>query len=242
MRLAGFILATGMALGAFTGDLRAAELFADGPGSSDFAIFPGWQRVMSQTAKDIAAAKPAPANFTPAKPEPAKAVCAAGQDCPMERWNAFIEETRKLPKDQQLEAVNKWANARPYAEDWANWGLPDYWETPKEFLTRGGDCEDYAIVKYYTLARLGFSPDDLRIVVVNDTNLEMFHAVLAVRKQGAPTVLLDNQMPQVVPMALMSHYRPFYSLNEKGWWMADEPQIALNIAPRRDEIFAAAGR
>ncbi len=120
--------------------------------------------------------------------------------------------------------MNRWANARPYVEDQANWGVADYWETPGEFLARGGDCEDYAIAKYASLVRLGFSPDDLRIVVVNDTTLNAFHAVLAVRLKGQ-TLLLDNQLPETEAFDQAPQYTPIYSLSARGWWMHSAPVL-----------------
>ncbi len=125
--------------------------------------------------------------------------------------------------------MNRFANARPYVEDIRNWGVADYWETPGEFFARGGDCEDYAIAKYFSLVRLGFSPDDLRIVVVNDTNLNAFHAVLSARIDGQ-TLLLDNQIPLVVPMDIAVQYKPVYALNEHGWWLYGPLKLNLTTA------------
>ena len=48
-----------------------------------------------------------------------------------------------------------------YLEDLANYGLPDYWATPLQFLDRDGDCEDYAIAKFVSLRELGFAADEL---------------------------------------------------------------------------------
>jgi predicted transglutaminase-like cysteine proteinase len=159
----------------------------------------------------------------------------------MAEWTAFIRSTAKLPRSKQLEAVNDWANAHRYVEDWASWGLPDYWETPREFLARGGDCEDFAIIKYFTLTALGFSPDDLRILVVNDTNLQIFHAVLAVRQAKGEPLLLDNQAKEVVPLSVAPQYRLIYSLNEKGWWMAPAPSFVAVNSAKTDTLNTAAG-
>jgi predicted transglutaminase-like cysteine proteinase len=241
MQFASIILATTIALGLVPTELRAAETPSGSTRSEpDFAMFPGWQRVVAQVAKD-AVTVPQPVvstNATMCKPG---AMGSASGDCEVARWDAFIEQSRKLPKDQQLEAVNKWVNAHAYVEDWANWGLPDYWETPREFLTRGGDCEDFAITKYFSLVRLGFSPADLKIVVVKDVKLQMFHAVLSVQRLDSPTVLLDNQNVQIVPMAVATNYRPIYSLNGYGWSMETQPQFASNNLASTVRIVTAAG-
>jgi predicted transglutaminase-like cysteine proteinase len=238
MQFASIILAITIALGLAPTELRAAETPSGSTRSEpDFAMFPGWQRVVAQVAKD-AATLPQPVNLSVCKPG---AAGSANGECEIARWDAFIEQSRKLPKDQQLQAVNTWVNAHAYVEDWANWGLPDYWETPREFLTRGGDCEDFAIAKYFSLIRLGFSPADLKIVVVKDLKLQMFHAVLSVQRMDLPTVLLDNQNVQIVPMAVAENYRPIYSLNGSGWWMESQPLFAGNGLTSTVRVFTAAG-
>lgn len=196
-----------------------ASVFDSGSGGTrNFAMFPFWQKVVT----DMAAAQPQPASNDPVHP----AACANERRCIPAAWTNFLNGIRKLPRRAQIDAVNQWANARPYVEDIKNWGVSDYWETPAEFLDHGGDCEDYAIAKYFSLVRLGFSPDDLRIVIVDDTNMNVFHAVLAVREEGT-VWLLDNQLPRVAPMDVAVQYVPVYSLNEHGWWMHSMPSITI---------------
>src|ERR1700753_3221158 len=130
----------------------AATVFQSGvPGAHGFAFFPFWQQVLT----DMSAVPAAP---PPARPpcEPARSWIPAGLTC-------FLDSLRQQSRRDQLNAVNQWANARPYVEDRVNWGVPDYWETPAQFLAHGGDCEDYAIAKYFSLVKLVFSPHDLRI-------------------------------------------------------------------------------
>ena len=49
-------------------------------------------------------------------------------------------------------------NRSPYIVDPINWGVKDYWESPGQFFSRKGDCEDYAIAKYLTCAGSDFQP------------------------------------------------------------------------------------
>lgn len=261
MRLAVSIVTLVFALLSVTAPVRAAALFEDGPVNTDFRIFPGWQRVMVEMTEVNATpslpVSPPPMSAPPAVSMLTSAATSSGSahadiqpmqgscmsaECRLAAWQAFIRETAKLPVARQLDAVNRWANAHPYVEDWANWGLPDYWETPAEFFTRGGDCEDFAIIKYFTLTALGVSPDDMRIMVVNDTNLEIFHAVLAVRQTSGEPLVLDNQAKDVVPISLVPHYRLIYSLNEKGWWMAPTPLLIDVQRAKSEPVRIAAGR
>jgi predicted transglutaminase-like cysteine proteinase len=196
-------------------DLMFANLSSTPP-SRDFSAFPFWQQVL----KDMAQPLLMPAALRP------EVACTNQRFCVPAVWTTFLDSVRNTSPLAQLNAVNQWANTRPYIEDQANWGVPDYWETPGEFLARGGDCEDFAITKYLSLMRLGFSPDDLRIVIVQDVKAHAFHAVLAVHVVGTAW-LLDNQLPQAVPMASATQYVPIYSLNERGWWLHSLPKIDL---------------
>ena len=117
--------------------------------------------------------------------------------CHQEEWQAFVETQNGRTKLEQLVSVNAFMNERRYIVDPINWGVNDYWATPQQFLKKFGDCEDYAIAKYVTLKRLGFSTDDMRIVVLKDLNLGIAHAVLAVFLDDR-VMIMDNQIKQVV--------------------------------------------
>jgi predicted transglutaminase-like cysteine proteinase len=198
-------------------------------GARDFSMFPFWQKVLSDVGPvQQASVQPPslnPVAFTVADTPPVLP-CSNERTCAPPAWLSFLDGLRAEPRLAQLQAVNQWANAKPYVDDWVNWHVSDYWETPGEFIAHGGDCEDYAITKYFSLVRLGFSPDDLRIVVVDDSNARVFHAVLAARLDGK-TWLLDNLLPQMEEMSAEPQYTPVYSLNEDGWWMHSNPTIHL---------------
>ena len=132
-------------------------------------------------------------------------------------WAQLRERTAgKSPRDV-LRVVNSFWNTWPYREDIANWGKPDYWAVPAQFLKKSGDCEDYAIAKYFTLKELGFPPEDMRIVVLRDTIRNLAHAVLVVYLDGEAYVL-DNLSNVVQPHMRLRNYTPQYSVNENGRW------------------------
>lgn len=138
--------------------------------------------------------------------------------CHLQQWQSFIDGIRELPRAEQLQAVNRYANNKPYRLDIENYGLADYWASASEFLPNGGDCEDYAITKLFSLLWLDFPIDSLRIVVLQDTNLRIPHAILAYYS-GNDILLLDNQTQEVVDHREIIHYVPVYSINEQGWWI-----------------------
>ncbi len=128
--------------------------------------------------------------------------------------------TRKIRgKDRRakLLAVNKFFNKRPYKKDSGNFGHSDYWAAPSEFMRRSGDCEDYAIAKYFLLRELGFTENELRVVVVFDSIENIGHAVLAVY-EGNDIVILDNRSNLIFSHRKYRHYRPRYSMSETTYW------------------------
>ena len=93
-----------------------------------------------------------------------------------------------------------------------------YNHAPSQFFSRGGgDCEDYAIVKYMALRELGFDTSNMRLVALYDKAKSEMHLVLSVRLFGA-NYILDNQLTSVLMDTQIGHYQPVYSINEQGWW------------------------
>ena len=86
-----------------------------------------------------------------------------------------------------------------------------------EMETVAADAAAAAAAKYLTLRALGWKAESMRIVVLQDMNLRIAHAILSVSYKGK-TLLLDNQVAQVVDSRNVLHYRPIYSVNENGWW------------------------
>ncbi|MBE9567773.1 MAG: transglutaminase-like cysteine peptidase [Proteobacteria bacterium] len=138
--------------------------------------------------------------------------------CHLRQWQAFLKAIDDLPVIEQIKRVNHYANEKEYILDIENYGMADYWATPKEFLINNGDCEDYAIIKMLSMKWLGYDVDAMRVVVVQDTNLRVAHAVMAIENKN-DILILDNQIDEVISHADIFHYVPVYSVNEHSWWM-----------------------
>lgn len=132
-------------------------------------------------------------------------------------WEAFRNSVQNAQLMEKLQKLNAHFNKYPYRLDQDTWGQTDYWATPPEFASKSGDCEDYAITKYYALRELGIPADDMRIVAVKDRIRGIGHAVLVVFAEGNAWVL-DNQTDIVLPHDRYGHYIPQYSVNEKNRW------------------------
>jgi len=125
-----------------------------------------------------------------------------------------------------IKAVNDFYNQRlAYAEDIDNWGQVDYWASPLEALGKGaGDCEDYAIGKYFTLTSLGMPHARLRMVYVRASipgapNGFIAHMVLAYyRTPDAEPLVLDNLQPVIRVAGERPDLTPVFSFNAEGLW------------------------
>jgi predicted transglutaminase-like cysteine proteinase len=126
----------------------------------------------------------------------------------------------------RLRAVNDFYNQRlAYVEDIDNWGQVDYWASPLESLGKGaGDCEDYAIGKYFTLTSLGIPHAKLRMVYVRASipdapNGFVAHMVLAYYPTpDAEPLVLDNLQPVIRPASQRPDLAPVFSFNAEGLW------------------------
>jgi len=179
--------------------------------SKNLTPFEKWNAALARYAKESAAK--------------VKVNCPPGgiEICSYDDWTSFLDTLKDKDPLVQLNEVNTRVNKAKYVTDKANWGQNDYWATPAEFMSRLGDCEDYAIIKYLSLRRLGWKENDLRVVAVKDLNLKVGHAVLVVffkhPKTGQDlTLLLDNQIPKIVLTNNVRHYQPVFSINKYFWW------------------------
>ncbi len=152
--------------------------------------------------------------------------------CQYRKWKELIDSVRTQEPMAQLKRINGFMNRSRYIVDPINWGVKDYWATPRQFFKKFGDCEDYAIAKYLTLRRLGWDADKMRILVLQDLNLRIAHAVLLVRLDDK-YMLLDNQLSIVVDSTRVKHYKPIYSVNENGWWRHRVPRGLFKSRTRR---------
>lgn len=146
----------------------------------------------------------------------------------MEQWRSMLQSLQGANRSEQVRRVNDFVNAHiTYTEDSDAWGVDDYWATPLESLGRGvGDCEDYAIAKYFSLLILGIPVDNLRITYVRartgdaDNPTFIAHMVLAYY----PTVeseplILDNLVGNVMPASQRSDLYPIFGFNSAGLWV-----------------------
>lgn len=163
-------------------------------------------------------APPLPAEVDPFRLDPKET-----ERVPLIRaWQQLARTLQQATDMEKLTAVNRFFNQRLFASDQIIWGRKDYWATPTEFLSRNaGDCEDFAISKYFTLRALGIEDDKLYLTYVRALTLNQAHMVLIYFKTpDATPLVLDNLDPEIKPATQRHDLVPIYSFNGTGLWRA----------------------
>jgi predicted transglutaminase-like cysteine proteinase len=131
------------------------------------------------------------------------------------RLAAFVAKSAGRDRSTQLRTVHELVNEQPYREDVEQFDRDDLWQSPLDFARRGGDCEDFAIAKYFVLRLLGFSAADLRIAVLTGVATNEVHAVLLARLGGEWQVL-DNREEKPRPLRRYDGWIPQYAVSESA--------------------------
>jgi predicted transglutaminase-like cysteine proteinase len=143
-------------------------------------------------------------------------------------WLKVIQKSTMLPEEEKLIRVNSFFNHIPAGQDITIWGVNDYWATPMEFLIANrGDCEDYAIAKYFSLQQLGVPEARLRITYVTaflpERRLLQPHMVLGYYPSpSAEPLILDNLVPAILPASKRTDLSPVFGFNGSGLWSAQQ--------------------
>ncbi|HEY2925624.1 MAG TPA: transglutaminase-like cysteine peptidase [Albitalea sp.] len=147
---------------------------------------------------------------------------------------AALAASADLDDAGQLQAMNQFFNRRIVSrEDIDVWGQVDYWASPLEMLEKGaGDCEDFAIAKYFSLVALGVPTQRLRLVYVRAQlggpgGPVQAHMVLAYyATANAEPLILDNLITEVRSASRRADLVPVFSFNSEGLWQGVGSQSA----------------
>ena len=144
----------------------------------------------------------------------------------VELWDNMLQSSKNEKILNKLKNVNDFFNKIQYKTDSRHWKKKDYWATPYEFMgTAAGDCEDYAIAKYFSLRKIGVPDSKLRITYVKyiktRSKFEQAHMVLTYyHKPGATPIVLDNINKKLKLATKRKDLKPVYSFNAGGLWQA----------------------
>ncbi len=140
------------------------------------------------------------------------------------RVNAYKDMIKSLhhsPLEEKLIKINSFFNQFVSEYDANTWKKEDYWATPLEFTAKGkGDCEDYAIGKYFALKEVGVDKDKLFVMIVKEKTARDHHMVLAYLQHAKSSPLvLDNLSWKILTLEQRIDLKPIYGFNEKNLYL-----------------------
>ena len=140
----------------------------------------------------------------------------------IDEWAALLKNPPQGTIQDKLNQVNRFFNARmAFKDDIVVWHQQDYWATPIEFLRKGaGDCEDFALAKYFTLREMGVPANQLRITYVKALQLNQAHMVVTwYATPDAIPLVLDNLKTAILPATQRTDLLPVYAFKGEGLWL-----------------------
>jgi len=188
-----------------------------------------WAKFLALLLAGLLAWQPSTALDYPAMAETVAQRWGAEGTNRLKSWKGMLQEGSRPDSSEleRLKLVNTFFNKNiRFGTDPEVWGQEDYWATPMETLGRGsGDCEDFAIAKYFSLLALVVPEPKLRFVYVRALlqqgqalRVEP-HMVLAYYKSpGAEPLVLDNLASIIAIASQRSDLTPVYSFNQEGYF------------------------
>jgi len=140
-------------------------------------------------------------------------------------WEELIRQDQSNNDLDKLKKANQFFNSRiRFENDYDVWGVQDYWATPIEFICKSaGDCEDFAIAKYFTLKAMGLPDEKLKITYVKALQYNIHHMVLTYYSEPeAEPLVLDNLVDSISPASKRTDLAPIFSFNGSGLWTAKQ--------------------
>jgi len=143
----------------------------------------------------------------------------------------LMNSLKNATSKEKLFKVNFFFNQVTYQSDLKTWGVKDYWATRMEFLGKDrGDCEDYAIAKYFTLKQLGIPEKKMYLTYVKATKQKIAHMVLTYfkTKKSIPLVL-DNYNKRILPANKRPDLIPIYSFNGTSLYLSKQEGLGRKV-------------
>ena len=131
-----------------------------------------------------------------------------------------LERLRGQDADSIASAVDKYVNrALKYQYDQDQYCTDNYWATPSQTIaSKRGDCEDYAILKYFLLRHLDVPDSAINVIGVSTSRENVFldHAVLMINPQKSTAAVAEDYSAKSVSKNDASDLRPFSATGYLG--------------------------
>lgn len=140
-------------------------------------------------------------------------------------WDSMKSTVGSQGTVEKVKRVNEFFNRKiEFTDDQTAWGKSDYWASPAEMMAKGkGDCEDFAIAKYFSLVDLGIPENQLRLIYVQNrvggpsSEVKQAHMVLGFYPTPeSDPLILDNLITDIREAKRRPDLEVVFSFNRKG--------------------------
>ena len=109
------------------------------------------------------------------------------------------------------------------------------WAAPVSYIRTDGISEDAAVAKHASLRYLGFHPERLRIVWVEDQTEQTRHALLAIDLADRAAIL-EHRFTDATTDAMLPAYRPYCSVSESRFSLHWDPSEGKKVMASLDRL------
>jgi predicted transglutaminase-like cysteine proteinase len=142
-----------------------------------------------------------------------------------------LDGLRNLDDLEKLYIINTFFNNHiTYTPDKKTSSSSDYWQSQQETLIRqSGDCEDFAIAKYFSLLQLNVDNTRLKVVYVNNRSINGAHMVLTYNSDvHSSPLVLDSNTNAIITLQ-ESGYVPVYAFNSESLYLPNRSEPVSGV-------------
>lgn len=141
-------------------------------------------------------------------------------------FETLVSAARAMDFNQRIAFINVEVNQRvAYMADPESAPGGDVWSTPCETLARGaGDCEDFAITKFFLLLASDSPQDGVRLLYARHSRLDRSadpvpHMVVVAQRPLVDSLVMDCINPLLVALSRRDDLQPAFSfINQSTVW------------------------
>lgn len=139
----------------------------------------------------------------------------------LKNWNNVMKNALYEEELIKVRNINSYFNQFQYRKDKYNWQKVEYWASFFEFVGKGsGDCDDYALAKYYSLRKLGVPAHRLKLI--SGKFYRFGHLALGYYKNPNDPYFLDNNKRYLGKLNKTYQFKPETYFNELEYGVFDK--------------------
>lgn len=155
-------------------------------------------------------------------------------------FEALAVAARALNLDRRIAFINVEVNRRiEYVPDPESAPGADVWSTPCETLARSaGDCEDFAITKFFLLLASGCPRHGVRLLYARYRRIDLQaapvpHMVVLAQWPFVDPLVMDCINPLLIALSRRDDLHPVFSFDQSAVWQRVD---AVPMSPKRSGI------